>query len=125
MVFSKALARLRGDEGERLASKHLKSLGYKILEKNYHCRTGEVDILASKGEVLIFVEVKARGSERFGTALEAVDQRKQRRIISAARHWMAAKGLVDTAVRFDVVAVDLSASPPGVEVVGAAFEVPA
>ncbi len=75
------------------------------------------------GEVLVFVEVKARSSERFGTAFEAVTTRKQRRIISAARHWIASKKLQDVAVRFDVVAVDMNARPPTLEVLEAAFDV--
>ena len=114
--------RRKGDEGERLAAVHLKKLGYKIIDTNFHCRTGEVDIIARHGQVLVFVEDKARSSERFGTAFEAVDTRKQRRIISAARQWIAAKRLSDVAIRFDVVAVDMGCNPPSLEVLEAAFD---
>ncbi len=97
----------RGKEGEELALKFLKRSGYRIVERNYRCRYGEIDIIARDGEVLVFVEVKARTSGAFGLPVESVDARKQRHIINASTEYLARNGLTDTPARFDVVSVEM------------------
>lgn len=93
-----------GGKGEDAAVRYLKKKRYIILERNYNIRGGEIDIIAEKDGYVVFVEVKTRSSDNFGTAKEAVTFTKQQRVIRAAQHYMA--GLGDIPVRFDVVAVD-------------------
>jgi putative endonuclease len=112
---------LLGKEGEALASKTLKRQGYRIIEENFHSARGEVDIIAKQKGVLVFIEVKARSNDNFGTPFDAVDQRKQKRIIHAAKTYLLKKGLTDVKVRFDVVGVHTSERPPRVEILVDAF----
>jgi len=93
-----------GRRGERKAAAFLKRLGMRIIERNYKAPPGEVDIIAMDGETLVFVEVKARKGDSFGSPLEAVDLRKQRRITRAALFYMS--GLREQPpARFDVIGV--------------------
>ncbi len=75
----------RGKWGEALAKRHLESLGYRILQQNYRCRLGEIDVIAQKGGTLSFIEVKLRTTGQFGAAEEAIPPRKRRRIFRAAQ----------------------------------------
>lgn len=98
-------ARLRlGREGEEAAGRFLESLGWRILERGWRTRLGEVDLIARDGDTVVFVEVKTRSSNRFGPAESAVDRRKRGRIVRAALAWLGRSGL-DAPVRFDVVAL--------------------
>ncbi len=82
-------------------------LGYVIVERNYSCKLGEIDIIAKDGEVLVFVEVKYRRSERFGLPEQAVGREKQARLRRSAQWYMAVEGISEMcSVRFDVVAMD-------------------
>lgn len=94
-----------GDIGEDLAVKLLKKKGYKIIERNFLVKTGEIDIIAKKGEYVVFVEVRLRKRGGLVTAAETVDLRKQKRIISAAKVYMLENDLFNSPVRFDVVAI--------------------
>lgn len=94
-----------GKLGEDIAVKHLQKNGYTILERNFNCRFGEIDIVAQKDGYYVFVEVKSRNSRAFGTPREAVTPYKQQRIISAANYWMFNKRKLGAPVRFDVVEV--------------------
>ncbi len=96
--------REKGQLAEKEAAKYLKRLGYKVLEQNYFSRFGEIDIIAEKGEYLVFVEVKFRGSDAFGGGVAAVDRRKQERIKKTAMLYLQ-KYEVEPAVRFDVVSI--------------------
>jgi putative endonuclease len=99
--------RLVGTEYESKAADFLKSKGYVILERNYRCRTGEIDIIAREGRTLCFVEVKYRSGRGCGSPLEAVDYHKQKKILGVARYYMMKKGLPgDTDCRMDVVAIE-------------------
>lgn len=92
---------------EEKAVDFLREKGYEILEKNFRCPWGEIDVIAKYGDCLVFVEVKYRGSQRYGTWGEAVDGRKQRRISRAALVFCGRKGYGDSVpCRFDVVGVD-------------------
>lgn len=91
---------------ETLAAAYLCRQGYKILERNFQCRTGEIDIIAGDGEYLCFIEVKFRSSGGCGLALEAVTPGKQKKITGVAQYYMKRHGYpADTLCRFDVVAV--------------------
>lgn len=116
------MSRNLGERGESLAEVHLKSLGYRILERNYRCGLGEIDRIAVHGSTLVFLEVKARRTGEFGSPLEAVDRRKRRKLTRLARYYVAQKGLHDTPRRFDVVGVWFDGAEPRVEVLANAFE---
>lgn len=95
-----------GDKYERLAAEHLQRAGYRIRERNFRCKFGEVDLIAEKDGYLVFVEVKYRSTARYGMPSEAVDARKQRRICNVASFYLYKNHLpADTPVRFDVAAV--------------------
>ncbi len=98
--------RRTGGEKETLAAEYLKKKGFSILEMNYRNRKGEVDIIALDGDVLVFVEVKFRSSDRSGNPLEAVDFRKQRKIAGVCDYFLLMHPQVNyEQVRFDVVGI--------------------
>ncbi|MFQ6111291.1 MAG: YraN family protein [Nitrospinota bacterium] len=94
-----------GSRGEHLAERELKRCGYKIVERNFRCAVGEVDLVAWDGEVLVFVEVKTRTRADFTTPQEAVDWKKRRKLAQACEHYLLKRGLKDVRCRFDVLAV--------------------
>ncbi|MBQ2063195.1 MAG: YraN family protein [Firmicutes bacterium] len=94
-----------GAFGERMAGEWMKQNGYAIIERNYRCRAGEIDIIACRGGVLVFAEVKTRTGDAFGMPAEAVDRRKQQHMRRAAQWYMNAHRIHDTTVRFDVVEI--------------------
>ncbi len=94
----------RGNWGEERAVLYLRLHGYKIVERNFRCRQGEIDIIARKGDVVAFVEVKQRKNADFGEAREFVTYSKQRRVIAAAELWLLKTGC-ELQPRFDVIEV--------------------
>lgn len=90
---------------EKTAGKYLEESGYQILEYNFRCRTGEIDIIAKDGEYLVFCEVKYRRTDEKGHPLEAVSVPKQRKISRCAAVYTAQKKLYDMPCRFDVVGI--------------------
>lgn len=96
-----------GQRGEQLAVAHLERQGYVILERNWRCPAGELDIVAREGETLAFVEVRTRRGERFGSPEESLTPAKQSRLIELAQTYVQEKGLTDPSWRIDVVAVEL------------------
>jgi putative endonuclease len=99
------LTRLLGDEGERLAARHLKKLGYRILAKQTRSKLGEIDMIALDGDTIVFVEVKSRRDHREGSPAEAVDRHKQLKLTHLALAWLKKKELLGHRARFDVVAI--------------------
>lgn len=96
-----------GAQAEQLIRKYLSEQGYIILEMNYRCRQGEVDIIARHGQYYVFIEVKYRSSAQYGAPEEAVGISKQRRISRAALYYLYSHHLPEaTPVRFDVAAID-------------------
>ena len=95
-----------GQLGEDIATTRLWQQGYAILARRYRTRFGEIDIVAQDGPTLVFVEVKARRSDRFGTAAECVTPWKQRRLAAMALDYMAWVNRLDDPCRFDVIAID-------------------
>ena len=102
MVYNR---RKIGSEYEKAAGEYLKQQGYEILEYNYRCKTGEMDIIARDGEYLVFCEVKYRKDTGKGHPSEAVDARKQRVISRCAQYYLMIKGKEYIPCRFDVVSI--------------------
>lgn len=98
-----------GNLGERWALRHLYREGYDVLERNFRCRAGEIDLIAYDGPVLAFVEVKTRSSDQFGTPAEALESDQQERIRRAADTYRRSRRLEDRSYRFDLVAVEVPA----------------
>ncbi|WP_034643672.1 YraN family protein [Desulfovibrio inopinatus] len=94
-----------GRAGEDTATSFLLSKGYTILERNYRCRQGEIDLIAERDECIVFVEVKTRVHAGLEAAIQAVDQKKRRRLISAAALFLSERALWDHACRFDIIVV--------------------
>ena len=97
--------RARGRWGEDRACSHYRRLGYSIVERNWRCEHGEIDVVARFGDTVVFCEVKTRRTAGFGGAAAAVDHRKQRRIRRLAAAWLADRHVSGVEVRFDVVAI--------------------
>lgn len=96
----------RGRAAEEAALHFLESRGCTLVERNYRCRLGEIDLVMRDGGSLVFVEVRARDSDAFGGAAASIDFRKQRRLAAAARHFlMTHPGAAVLPARFDVVAI--------------------
>ena len=91
-----------GDFGEDKACEFLEKNGIDVLKRNYHCRSGEIDIIAKDGETIVFAEVKTRISKNYGTPSEFVDFRKQQKIIKTAMYYTMND---DMDMRFDVIEV--------------------
>ena len=111
-----------GKKGEDLAIAQLRALKYKILERNFKCALGEIDIIARERDTLVFVEVKTRRTKDFGGPAAAVNARKQRQLSRVALTYLNMKKLVQIPARFDVVAVELIPPAPRIEVLRDAFE---
>lgn len=133
MAFEEQDNRLRpestrrlGDLGEGLAAKYLTDTGYRLVLANFKVPigrnrndaqvTGEIDLVAFDGDILCFVEVKTRTSEEFASALSAVDLRKQRQIIRAARVYRRIFGIREVTHRYDVVTIVME-RPPRIELI--------
>lgn len=96
-----------GDEYEQLAVEYLERNGYRIIERNYRNRIGEIDIIAKEGKTICFVEVKYRNNSKCGYASEAVNVRKQQKIQMVANYYFMRNGYSEwTDCRFDVLAID-------------------
>lgn len=98
-----------GALGEEAAVKALRKNGYKILERNFRTKTGEIDIIAKDGEYTCFVEVKLRKRNDFGTPADAINEKKRQRIVSAAKLYAVKKKILDAPLRFDAVLINAEA----------------
>ena len=94
-----------GSAEESFACDFLESKGYTIIERNFRCRQGEIDIIAKIKDTIVFVEVKTRSSIKFGYPKEAVDYRKQTKIHNVALTYLKLKGKLDSKIRFDVIEI--------------------
>jgi putative endonuclease len=110
-----------GMRGEELAGGLLVERGYVILHRRYRTRYGELDIVARDGGVLVFIEVRARGSGRFGHPAESVTAHKQQRVAAMAESYLALEGVRECVCRFDVVTVESEVDPPRVTLYPDAF----
>ena len=105
---AKDIRKRTGNQGEEIASNYLGSHGYRVIERNFTCKGGEVDIIATKDKVLIFIEVKTRRDLSYGVPQLAVNSFKQRQISKAALTWLSKMKKHDQDARFDVIAILLS-----------------
>jgi putative endonuclease len=110
-----------GRDGEDAAVRFLERQRCTILDRNWRCSLGEVDVVARDGATLVFCEVKARRSSRFGEPHEAVGARKQARLRALAGRWLSEHRVTTTTVRFDVVSVLVTPSGARLEYVRDAF----
>jgi putative endonuclease len=97
--------RALGEYGERLAARYLTDHGLVVIDRNWRCARGEIDLVARDGDCLVFCEVKTRRSERFGTPVEAVDWRKTARLRRLAAAWLQAHDEHPGRIRIDVVGI--------------------
>lgn len=93
----------KGDQGEALAAEYLKKKGHLSLTQNYKKRTGEIDLITKEAETIVFTEVKLRETTAFGTPSQAVDYKRQQRLIKTALWYLQENNLFQNNVRFDVV----------------------
>ncbi|MDR2091489.1 MAG: YraN family protein [Clostridiales bacterium] len=98
-------SRREGISGECDAAKFLEAKGYKILDKNFSGRHGEIDIVAKHGDYIVFVEVKSRLNEKFGRPIESVTPYKMQCIIETAKFYATVKGCIEMNMRFDVIEI--------------------
>ena len=110
----------QGKIAENKACLFLQQKGLKLVEKNYRCRTGEIDLVMQDNEELVFVEVRYRAKNDYGSALDSVDQHKIQKLISAANHYIFIHKS-DLPMRFDVVGFDASLKPSWVSNAFTAF----
>lgn len=94
-----------GAYGERMAARHLQEIGLTLLQRNWRCSDGEIDLILRDGPDLVFCEVKTRRTAAFGSPAAAVDHRKVRRLRQLASRWLTESGVRAERIRFDVVEV--------------------
>lgn len=108
------LRQLLGNRAERAAERLLTDTGMRLLARNYRCKQGELDLVMRDADTVVFVEVRYRRKNQWGSAVETVDWRKQKRLIAAAQHYLITHPhLVDQPCRFDVVAAEGNPADPG------------
>jgi len=98
------MSRNLGQQAEQVACDYLQQKGLQLITQNYHCRRGEIDLIMRDTDTLVFVEVRARRNDRFGSALESITANKQSRIIATAQQYLQQNRLQQNC-RFDVIAV--------------------
>lgn len=108
MVINMNLNKDIGKYGETLANSYLRALGFSILKENFRNRFGEIDIIANKNNLLIFVEVKTRFTKSYGTPSESVTRSKQKNIIKLSKYFLLSKRTLNYFIRYDVIEVLLN-----------------
>lgn len=109
-----------GNQGEALIAQQLERDGFSIIARNFHSKMGEIDIIARKGDVITFVEVKARRNPLFDMG-EIVTPSKQKRIAATARYFLAKKNIIDCYCRFDVALLSYTNDEPEISYIKNAF----
>ena len=116
-------ARLRtGRQGEEIAARYLQERGYVIIERNFRCAYGEMDIIARQGATIVFAEVRSRRSDDFGSPLESVGPVKQKKLSRIALCYIQKHRLQGRPARFDVLGVNIRADGHAVELIADAFD---
>ncbi len=111
-----------GKAGEDLAVRYLKKKGYKVIQQNYTCPLGEIDIIARQKKTIVFVEVKTRRSLSFGSAKLAITPHKQRKISMTALYYLKSSQQMDQDARFDVVTVQSAGDSQEIDLIQNAFD---
>jgi putative endonuclease len=117
---NRANTRERGRDAEQIAVRHLMEKGYRIIDRNFVCKLGEIDIIANHSGDLVFVEVRSRHSTEALNPVYSVNRQKQKKIIRAAQVYLESRFPQTPTSRFDVVLVTLG-QPPGIEIIPDAF----
>ena len=113
-----------GGKGEALAVEFLKQHNYRVIERNFRCKSGEIDIIAQDKDSFCFIEVKTRSTGQFGSGFDAITSSKQRKLVKAALWYCAMHDRAHVPMRFDIVAVQYSSSgSPCLELLKDAFDV--
>ena len=112
----------KGKKGEDIAAACLRKEGYRIVERNYRCLYGEIDIIAMDAGDVVFIEVKSRKSDNFGSPEEAVGITKQKKISKVALNYLRERGLADHNARFDIVAIRFMPQGNRVKLIRNAFD---
>lgn len=100
-----------GQWAEQYASQYVEQLGFNIVQRNYHCRGGELDLIINKDKLLVFIEVKARSSQEYGSAVEMLTPNKQKRMMKAITHFLHHFPQYDHYdYRFDLFAIQIHSS---------------
>jgi len=115
------MRRALGQQGEEIAALYLQQQGYKILARNYRSRYGELDIICHKNGIIVFVEVKTRSSQRFGSPEEAITSTKIQHIKKVALIYLAEKKMAYQEIRFDVITILMQDNKPRLNHIEAAF----
>ncbi len=111
-----------GDLLESFAQKTLKAMGHKIIQRNFSCKLGEIDIILNDGNTLVFMEVRYRQQQAFGGATASVDKKKQNKLIRTASFYLQEKSLTNkVCCRFDVFAIEGNLSNPSYNWIKSAF----
>jgi len=112
-----------GKAGEEFAAKYVTGLKMKVLERNFNCRVGEIDIIALDGDMVAFIEVKTRSGKTYGTAAEAVTPAKVKKLVKAAYEYIGRRGMGGYNYRFDVAEVYVKNTGYDINYIKNAFEV--
>lgn len=107
-VIGKLSRNVSGKHAEEMAARFLEKRGWLVVARNYRCRGGEIDLVCRDGKVLVFVEVRLRRNAAYGGAGASITASKQRRIILAAKYYLAAHAKADSDCRFDCILLDAS-----------------
>ena len=94
-----------GSEGEKIATNYLEQKGYTILERNFSCKQGEIDIIALDNQEIVFIEVKTRTNTNYGLASEAVNKQKKKHLIKAIKYYIHIRNLENEYIRIDVIEI--------------------
>lgn len=97
-----------GNGGEQIAVEYLEKMKYQILERNFYCRQGEIDIIAKDKDEIVFIEVKTRTNSNYGKPSESVNNIKQKHMYKSARYFLYKMDWLDLFIRFDIVEVFLA-----------------
>lgn len=114
-------AAARGLRGERMASRYLRWRGYRVVERNFDCPFGEIDLIVEKKGLVVFCEVKTRSGDGFASPYEAVNRGKMMRLERSAEYWLNRRPRPEEQCRFDVITVLLGKGRPRLEHMEDAF----
>lgn len=105
---SKDQRKAKGAMGEEAAALFLENLGYRIIERNWRCRSGEIDLIAKQEHILVFIEVRSRSSSKYGTPAESVTARKIAQVRQTAAVYLHMNGIGEAPIRFDLISAQLT-----------------
>lgn len=117
------ISRVRlGQRAEGLALEYLESKGYQLIQQNFRCQLGEIDIIAKDGDCVCFIEIRSRSLKLYGVPEESITPLKQRRLTRVALAYLKSNRLTDVNIRFDVVSILFDGRYPDISLVKGAFE---